>query len=569
MAKKYAVPWDIAFLIVMLSLLLYHGGGTLLDHSLTHPQPFAYQASDAFLHKSIAQDVHDYGNMKKLPYYYSGFDDVINMMPPLFNHVTALLSRLTGLEVYDVMYVLVFVFSLLAIALYYLTISRWNKSIALLSLPLPVFLLTGKYFISATWGQWDFFLGTFFLVGVVWVLEHFDLLKHSWMLLGLFMTGSFMGHTVEAIWGGAFITVYFIAKFLLKQWKIQKAIEVVKAAGLSILLSLYYLPIFILFWIPGRSGKLFKLTPLPERWGHPIPFVTDIHWSILVLAIAGSVLAIFLLKKKWNAGIFFALFMLVMGFTNYMGFDKAMQMRMMWPLHLSVLVGIPLYFLLEGGYGLIKKKSAHTKSKISKNVKVGIAGVIGIILFSVVLISVVEVQSSPGMMHPALWEQLNWLKENTPETADIFYFHGDIYSQNSLFRNSQRRTYYVQTQDFIGTLQNQSVKRFYHTRLSGGTAAGLPYKQEGFLKFGDHQDETRKEGSTYWLAPMDVCNFDYYVFDKFSQQPMLAQYNMYLGSVMVQNLWMEVVFDNQAYTIMKNNKKGEECIVPGKIKTQA
>jgi hypothetical protein len=58
-----------------------------------------------------------------------------------------------------------------------------------------------------------------------------------------------------------------------------------------------------------------------------------------------------------------------------------------------------------------------------------------------------------------------------------------------------------------------------------------------------------------------VCNFDYYVFDKFSSYaPPLAQYNIAVRKIMIDSGYFEEVYKNDLVSILKNNNPGADCI---------
>ena len=58
----------------------------------------------------------------------------------------------------------------------------------------------------------------------------------------------------------------------------------------------------------------------------------------------------------------------------------------------------------------------------------------------------------------------------------------------------------------------------------------------------------------------DICSFDYYVFDRSSRQPVLAQYNLLIASELQDDGSAAKVFENQVSVIMKNNNPGADCI---------
>ena len=84
----------------------------------------------------------------------------------------------------------------------------------------------------------------------------------------------------------------------------------------------------------------------------------------------------------------------------------------------------------------------------------------------------------------------------------------------------------------------------------------MPYLKS-FLKIGLHS----KEDSNYWLLQpnLDVCLFDYHVFDKITIQPVLAQYNLIIANEMLKNN-AQIVFENDEVAVLKNNNVNGDCI---------
>ena len=58
---------------------------------------------------------------------------------------------------------------------------------------------------------------------------------------------------------------------------------------------------------------------------------------------------------------------------------------------------------------------------------------------------------------------------------------------------------------------------------------------------------------------MDICKFDYFIFDKVSRIPVLAQYNMLIANDLVKD-GSQPVFQNDAIVVLKNTKVGDDCI---------
>src|SRR3989338_6928852 len=164
--------------------------------------------------------------------------------------------------------------------------------------------------------------------------------------------------------------------------------------------------------------------------------------------------------------------------------------------------------------------------------------------------------TSQGIMDPFHWEALKWISDNAETDAIIYFFYGDIYSQDALLRNSKRVHYQVDPNDFIKAINERKIKKGYITELPGDSGGGIAYRTS-FFKFEDYFKTVPIE---YDLGPKNICNFDYYVFDKASVQQALAQYNLLIANEFVKKGFIEPVFENKIVVILKNNNPGDDCI---------
>ena len=256
-----------------------------------------------------------------------------------------------------------------------------------------------------------------------------------------------------------------------------------------------------------------------------------------------------MLKKYIYVAFLAAFSTIVMGYGNYYGFNtRAFQLRFFWPIYLSVFFGFGLYSILKF---FIKKWNVVYSASLGILLVVFLLG-----LVKIPLIPSYQKLTTQGVMDPIHWEALEWLSENTPENAKLYFFYGDIYGQDALLRNSKRLHWQVDTNDFIDNLNNRKIMRVYTTELPGDGGGGIIYRKSLF-SFGNYNFEKELE---YFFGKKDICQFDYYIFDKVSRQEALAQYNLLIANELLQNDFVEPVFDNQIVVILRNNKPGEDCI---------
>jgi len=518
------------------------GCGFLFDHRLQHEFPYAYLASDAFQHQTRAESIKDAGNYRnEASYIVMGIDGAIGYYPPVLYDLSVALSYLSGLEVYDTIYFLVFFFAGIASLLMYFIIRQFSKNAALIALPISLLVFSGGLYTGFTWGHWPTLLSQFFLIGILWYTSKIDL-KKSYIFLGIFLAAAIMTHTSEALFAGIYLILFFIASCAIaRRIKFNLIKNLLIGGFISFVMTSYYLVIFKYVWVPRQPFRF----GVASSWDNPTMYLADFK-LLLLFMIVGFVVSLFFIRKSLVPALASST-MLLIGLGNYYGFrEKAFQLRFFWPIFLSFLIGFGIYYLLK----LLIKEWKLVYS-------VGVAAII------ILLIAVNSVPYVPhynkietnGLMDQYHWEMFKWIEKNTEKNSKIYFFYGDIYNQDALLRNAKRTHYQVIPEDYIDAIKSREIRRFYDTEVPGDGGGGAPYRKS-FFSFGFKLDELPQD---YLSGKKDICSFNYYVLDKVSRQPILAQYNLLIAYELL-NKGAAKVFENQALIIMKNNKAGDECI---------
>ena len=523
----YKLNLENIYLILIFSILLWAGCATLFDYRIVHEFPYGYLASDAFQHQTRAESIKDAGNYREEAFYIvAGNKGVIGYYPPLIYHISALFSLLTGIEVYDAIYFLIFIFGCLAPIIIYFIINHLNKHIAILSLPLSILIFSRAPYIGFTWGHWPSIIGQFFLIATVWSL----IKKPKIFLLTILLIGTCFSHTSELI-----ILLLFIF-FLVTIKKINfKTIFITLL--LFFIISSYYLIIFKFTWMHTQP---YRFNILKDWGGSPIFKLSDFKF-ISPFIILGMFLSLFAIK---SLPILFSFFMFIIGYGNYYGFNfRAFQIRFFWPLYLSPFFGIALYRILK---------------LIIKKIKLIITIALAIIILVLLLKTSYTRISYPGLMDKEHWQLLTWLKENTPEDAEIYFFYGDIYDQDALLRNVKRKHYLVATTDYIQAIKSRIIKSAYLTETPSDAGTHFPVRK-GLFNY-------KYLHSANYTRIMPICDKDYYVIDKVSRFKPFAQYNLLLLQSLLKNSWIKKVFENHASIVLMNTNTTKECIPKEGIK---
>lgn len=532
------------YLLIVFGLLLYLGMSNLMSHRLQHDFPYGYLASDAFQQQTRAEGIADAGNYRHEPFYIvKGYNDVIGYYPPLLHHLGVILHFMTGIPVYDTLYFMVFFSAILAAFVMYVLIRRYNKHVAVLSLPLSILIFSDKPYIGFLWGHWSSIAGQLFLICIFWAMSRFDMEK-SELLLGIFITGMALAHTSELLYGVIFVFIYMALMLFYKKFSMQLVKKIFIAGIIPGLLSVYTLFIFVNSFMVINPYNFEVST---DWGGTPIFYITDFQLLLLFL-IAGTAISIALFRK-FDVIVLAGLYMLGIGYTNYIGFGiRAFQPRFLWPIYFSFFFGIVFYMLIKLMPQKLRSVSAFALAA----------------LFLLVLSNFIPVPFTPtyrkvessGLMDKMHWDAFQWLSKSTPQQARLYFFYGDVYKQNSMLRNSKRAHARVVEEDFVAALQNRTIERAYWTEAPADHGAGMPYFKS-FFSIGLHSRD-HDPNELFWQRNMDMCLFDYFIFDKASRIPVLAQYNLLIANELVKN--STVVFQNDAVVVLKNSKVKGDCI---------
>ncbi len=529
-------------LIAFFGLFLLLGNGFLFEHRLQHDFPFAYFASDAFQHQTRAQGIKDAGNYRnEASYIVMGVQNAIGYYPPVLYHLAVILSHLSGLEVYDTIYFIVFFFAAMASLVMYLIIKNFNKNVALICLPLSILVFYNGLYTGFTWGHWPALVSQFFLACVFWYTSRMDL-KKSYIFLGIFLAAAFMTHTSEALFVGFYLILFFIVSSAISR-KIELSFikNLVLGCLIVFLITFYYLVIFKYVWLPSQTFEFGSVT-----WDNPTIYLADFK-ILLLFMISGIVISLLLIKKSLVPALA-SFTMLITGLGNYYGFrEKAFQLRFSWPIFLSFFIGLGVYYLLK----FVIKEWKLIYSII-------ISAILAIIIFipGIPYIPHYQIVKSSGLMDNYHWEMFNWIAANAEKNARVYFFYGDIYSQDALLRNSKRTHYQVTPEGFIDALQKKEIRKVYDSELPGDGGGGGPYRKS-FFSFGFGINEMPLEQRN---GLKNICKFDYLVFDRASRQPVLVQYNLLIANELLKKDYIKVAFNNQYAVVLKNNNVGADCI---------
>lgn len=574
------------FLAAYFLLMMWLGLGTLWGHTLSHDFPYGYSSSDAYQHQARVEWVKESGSYAhEYPGIVSGFKDVIGYYMPGGFQISAAFSHASGLPSYDALYFMVYFSAILAGLVLYFAIRTYDKNVAMLSLPITTLIFAKTFYIGILLGQWPFTFGTLFLAGSFWALARLEI-KKSAFLVALFVAAVAVTHTSELVFVVGLVGIAFLLSIMKKEWAKAKAL--VAAGVMALAAGLYYIIIFTYTWgkqfgyhfdiehvnqgfpnvhlfgdfqlwilvimVAGMVGIYYRNAIIAFASG--IVFVAAVKLlnipamitsDFMVLATYGAFILLFLFvlwKRKPEIVKVFGPYMLIIGYASFIGFSaRAFQTRFMWPVTLAVLFGM-------GMHRLIIFAEKNTKIKWNPSYSAAIAVVIAAALIAMNYSPL----ATQGTMYPERWEMFQWMQENADSEANVLFFYGDGYDQTSMLYNSGLDNYLVSFDDYVDGLNKQAIKREYIVARNMDYGPGLPYRK-GLLDFRYHLYELPDPN-------YDVCSYDYYVLDKVTGREQLAPLVQYNNAIRQQfaNNGMDVVFENEATAVLKNNNKGGDCI---------
>ncbi len=509
------------------------------EHRISHISPAYYNANDNFWNGYVQpQHIKEVGGFIYEPSYaYGGYTDVIGYYPPLLNHLSAMISILSGIETYDITYLIADLFYVMGAVLIYYIIRRYSKEIALLSIPFMIGVFNFDFEIAHAFGLWMFLAGIFFLAAIIWAADRLNE-RHAAILLAILLSGAAFTHISEAIFAIGFLAAYALLR-RIKEGSFDKAWLKNASMGLIIFLflSAYYLVIFKYTWTVGVPYRfeVMDAAPFAPNFGVKIS-----DFGVTLLLIVGGVLLglkriAFRKKEEFPfTAVSVGLFILAMGYTNYIGFGiRAWQIRIAWPIFFAVFSGILLYS--------ISKKFIKSLNFM----QVALISILLILSFSYLHEGKLE---GEGIIDKSGWDALMWVKQNTSADSKIVYFYGSLASQSSSLWSSGRVPYIVNTEEYIDSGNKGIVKSNYSVAPFFDASGKLPYRKS-FFDYGYYMDEPSKK-----MEPLLYERADYYfipIAGKAAGNPAVAEYNLAIRSSLLKQPDLKEAYNSGDYSIIK------------------
>jgi hypothetical protein len=526
-------------IILLFSILfLYFGVGTLLDYEVRNEYPLNYFANDAFQYSSFSSYAKGSEQIRFVGKFMTyDLEGALFFLPPLRPIGESAVSYFSGLSIYDSIQIMLMFYAYFSIMCFYLLIRRYNKYVAMLSLA-PCFLIFSFPFNTAfTWGIWSFISGIIFLAAIFFYLEE-PLQKGSVAISTILITGLLYSYLRIVHFVFLFVGIVLIWRIKKKELNLRnESIRWSKIAGLSLLFSAYYLYTTIISWdVLSGSGSFITsgLGKIVKSTGHGIivPTYASLGWVVGVIIGMGFSLGLFLKKK--NYPFIASAYLFLICFSNYFLFGASvMKFRFFWPVYVSMLFGLPVYYILSYANRFLHKKG----------LTFFIAAVILLVFFSSSYPFQVSESSLSEPNHQIAYK---WMKENTDEDADFLFFYG-FFGQSS-YLPAQRKVYLLKEEDLIKF--EELPTEFKVGAFTGALNHAVRLNNSKSEKVYWHLEEIR-------TSKFEVCDFDYWVFGVGNNQDLMQKNMEYIQKLI--EYGNEPVFNNQYISIIKNTK-GDACV---------
>ncbi|MEM2916062.1 MAG: hypothetical protein QXT19_01770 [Candidatus Woesearchaeota archaeon] len=379
---------------------------------------------DNYYHPLMAKSVHDTGQHRVYaPYRAMGITDAVLADPPLPYSIPATVAMLTKAPVYNVFAIIAALFQIfMCLGVYALARRHFNPPMALFALAIALIPATSAWLFQYTIG-FTTSLEAFAFVPFILLMLMYLYDRKSWLasaLAGAALAVQLMIHgPIEC----AYVYVFVSAAMGIMWWRTRKKWLPLSWAVMSASAAVfggyqYYLLNLLRLTGENIAGTLLAGNPIPDYF--PMP---QIGWVLMGLAIIGGiVLALRLVQRKATPAqttlLIFIIMMIGISLSFVIGVDGSRTMRQYYNAY-PFLALIPA----AGIYAVLRAFKSKIPENAFKWIDLAIVALILFLSFSPTFAQLKGISGS-GMATPQRWQALQWVKENTPADAIVFYLFG-------------------------------------------------------------------------------------------------------------------------------------------------
>ena len=378
---------------------------------------------DNFYHPNMAKGVHDTGQHRVyVPYRALGIPDALLADPPLPYSIPATVAMLTRVSVYNVYAILAALFQVfMCLGVYAIVRRHFNQTMALFAATIALIPATASWFFQYTIGFTTsleaFAFAPLILFLLLYLYEKKSVLAAG--VIGAAFSVQFMIHGPIEV---AYVYLFVTAAMGVLWWRTRQSwlptwLVMTGTAGV---LSVYQYVLLKLLRLTGENiaGTLLAGNPIPAYFPRP-----DIPWVLLaVTVIGGAVLLLRLLQRKSTPQqatiLFFIVMMIGISLSFLVGVDGSRTMRQYFNAY-PFLALIPA----AGIYAVTRMLKSKVSDNVLRFVDLSIVALILYLSFMPTFAALKGVAAG-GQATPERWQAIQWVRDNTPKDARIFYLFG-------------------------------------------------------------------------------------------------------------------------------------------------
>jgi len=520
---------------------------------LTHPGNL--KAADAFYHSMMVEGILNSKQWNYFDYPVSlGEEKAVNVQPPLFYIVSAILTHFSGAPAWASFYFLICISQAFFLILIYLITNEIfdNKHISFLAASMVVLPMTVRAWL------YDLFIGIWLQVaGFLFVLLYFWMylryLKHRerWSLffLGMAISSNILLHPMDLlvlIIPTGLLGLIMI-RDLIKEKKIDAFIrDVIAASALPLLAIIVMLPRILFQWgSQGRGLANFGFSAANMSYftrsylgGLVYPDIMFIPLILLILYAIGF-FQILLNYKKYYVWIITSLYYFFLTYATPLFIkDPAYytRMRAFTPYFVFPVVAYIIYYVINS-----LKPHIKNYNKLSKLI---FYIMLPIIFIAAAIPQYNEVVNDLKPEHISIqeWNAYRWIQENTDPEANVLFFSYSFQNERLYTKRKAASMSIDEVQKMVSeVIQTNITPETFNGGYAASTLRASKRKEISFFKFEKYDEPDLN---------MSIKDFDIIVFQDINEQ--IANVNRFFAYRYITEFGFKPVYDAEGYLILKN-----------------
>lgn len=440
---------------IILALVLITPTFKFYQNSLSDDHPCCFVGTDSFVHYGFIDFISQGGGIDKSPTYIAHTTyDAYTDQPPLYYSVVAVLILLTGFKPYQIVFAFAVLILLNSILLFYIWIRKYDFKLAFFSIPFIFLMFLPFYSRILEIGQWVDNYGILLMISGLFITSLYledKLVSRKLFLTGLtiLISALMLSHT-EWVYFFFTIALYFFFRMTLKREELKFKKAYVFGLGLAISLLIAG-PYLIKLFVKAGTNSIFNEIKFSSRELVGMSTsLSNLGFLYRILLFGGLLIILYRLffKRDYNLVILTSLSMFLLGYSYFIGFGRANEIRYFWPILISPFFGTALKQLIN----LIKNSFINFFLTYSSVIAL-------LFLFFLSF----NLQPSIFGVEKDMWNGVEWIRTNTDKYDTILFVlpeRGNFYDKLSWF--TYRYSYYTSLNQIINETLNGSKKMIYH-----------------------------------------------------------------------------------------------------------